>query len=107
MPQNLGAIPPGWIGGFAQSNPAFAYPNPNLTSLPLLGNMDNIKLLQRQTGGVLARVQLGASAGRREIPDTPPLQREYAVGCLRPPEFPAETRALVRNALLVLHLPTR
>jgi len=48
MPQNLGAIPPGWIGGFAQSNPAFAYPNPNLTSLPLLDNMDNIKLLQRQ-----------------------------------------------------------
>ena len=48
MPEKLGAIPPGWIGGFAQSNPAFSYPNPNLTSLPLLGNMDNIKLLQRQ-----------------------------------------------------------
>lgn len=44
----FGAIPPGWIGGFAQSNPAFAYPNPNLSSLPLLGNMDNIDLLQRQ-----------------------------------------------------------
>ncbi|HZZ26195.1 MAG TPA: hypothetical protein VFE60_28200 [Roseiarcus sp.] len=48
MPERLGAIPPGWIGGFAQSNPAFSYPDPNLTSLPLLGNMDNIKLLQRQ-----------------------------------------------------------
>jgi hypothetical protein len=48
MPEKLGAIPPGWIGGFAQSNPAFSYPDPNLTSLPLLGNMDNIKLLQRQ-----------------------------------------------------------
>jgi hypothetical protein len=42
------AVPPGWIGGFAQSNPAFAYPDPNLSSLPLLGNMDNIDLLQRQ-----------------------------------------------------------
>ena len=33
---------PGWIGGFSSSNPAFAYPNPNLKSLPMLGNMDNI-----------------------------------------------------------------
>jgi hypothetical protein len=40
--------PPGWVGGFAQSNPAFAYPDPNLSSLRLLGNMDNIDLLQRQ-----------------------------------------------------------
>jgi hypothetical protein len=46
--KNLGAIPPGWIGGFAQSNPAFAYPDPNLSSLPLLGNLDNIDRLQRQ-----------------------------------------------------------
>lgn len=42
------AVPPGWVGGFAQSNPAFAYPDPDLASLPLLGNMDNIDLLQRQ-----------------------------------------------------------
>jgi hypothetical protein len=42
------SIPPGWVGGFAESNPAFAYPEPNLTSLPMLGNMDNILLLQRQ-----------------------------------------------------------
>jgi hypothetical protein len=42
------AIPPGWIGGFAQSNPAFAYPDPNLSSLPMLENMANIDLLQRQ-----------------------------------------------------------
>ncbi|HLA64586.1 MAG TPA: hypothetical protein VK610_09185 [Rhodothermales bacterium] len=41
-------IPPGWVGGFAESNPAFAYPKPNLSSLPMLGNMDNIVLLQRQ-----------------------------------------------------------
>lgn len=37
-----------WVGGFAQSNPAFAYPNPDLSSLPLLGNMDNIDKLDRQ-----------------------------------------------------------
>ncbi|MGH1383843.1 hypothetical protein [Kordia sp.] len=43
-------IPPGWKGGFAQSNPAFAYPNPDLSSLPMLDNMDNIDLLQRQQG---------------------------------------------------------
>lgn len=42
------SIPSGWVGGFAQSNPAFAYPDPNLSSLPMLGNMDNIVLLQRQ-----------------------------------------------------------
>ena len=39
---------PGWIGGFAQSNPAFAYPDPNLSSLPVLGNLDNIPKIQRQ-----------------------------------------------------------
>lgn len=38
----------GWIGGFAQSNPAFAYPDPDLSSLPLLDNKDNINLLDRQ-----------------------------------------------------------
>src|SRR5689334_2007954 len=44
----LGGPEGGWIGGFAQSNPAFAYPDPDLTSLPLLDNMDNIDLLDRQ-----------------------------------------------------------
>ncbi len=51
--RNVGTGPtpdPSWIGGFAQSNPAFAYPNPDLSSLPLLDNMDNIQLLQRQQG---------------------------------------------------------
>lgn len=38
----------GWVGGFAQSNPAFAYPNPDLSSLPLSDNRDNIHLLDRQ-----------------------------------------------------------
>jgi hypothetical protein len=48
--QNTGAVPPGWVGGFAQSNPAFAYPDPDLSSLPMLDNMANIDLLQRQQG---------------------------------------------------------
>lgn len=38
----------GWIGGFEESNPAFQYPNPNLSSLPMLDNMANIPKLQRQ-----------------------------------------------------------
>ena len=41
-------VPPGWIGGFAESNPAFAYPNPDLFSLEMLDNMANINKLQRQ-----------------------------------------------------------
>jgi hypothetical protein len=50
MPQqDKSDVVPGWIGGFAQSNPAFGYhPDPNLSSLPMLENMANIKLLQRQ-----------------------------------------------------------
>jgi len=39
---------PGWVGGFAQSNPAFSYPTPDLSSLPMLDNLANIGLLQRQ-----------------------------------------------------------
>ncbi|WP_191992974.1 hypothetical protein [Sphingomonas parva] len=39
---------PGWKGGFSTSNPSFAYPDPNLSSLPMLDNMANINLLQRQ-----------------------------------------------------------
>lgn len=38
----------GWIGGFSTSNPEFAYPTPNLSSLPMLDNLVNIPLLQRQ-----------------------------------------------------------
>ena len=38
----------GWNGTFEQSNPAFAYPNPNLTSLPMYDNMANIPKLKRQ-----------------------------------------------------------
>lgn len=41
-------IPPGWKGGFAQSDPAFAYPDPDLSSLKMLPNMANIGKLQRQ-----------------------------------------------------------
>lgn len=47
-PADQATIPPGWIGGFAESNPAFAYPNPDLSSLPMLDNMVNIDKLQRQ-----------------------------------------------------------
>lgn len=39
---------PGWVGGFAQSNPSFAYPTPDLSSLPVTGNRDNIPKLVRQ-----------------------------------------------------------
>ncbi|MCW9708431.1 hypothetical protein [Fodinibius salsisoli] len=45
---NLSVVPPGWEGGFAESNSDFAYPNPDLSSLPMLCNMANINLLQRQ-----------------------------------------------------------
>lgn len=41
-------VVPGWVGGFEESNPVFTYPNPNLSALPMLDNMDNIDLLQRQ-----------------------------------------------------------
>ncbi len=39
---------PGWVGGFEESNSQFAYPDPNLTALPMLDNMANIDKLQRQ-----------------------------------------------------------
>lgn len=46
----LGAIPDGWVGGFPESNPAYAYPQlePDLSDLPILDNMANIDLLTRQ-----------------------------------------------------------
>lgn len=49
-PNQPSEIPPGWTGGFAKSKTAFAYPNPDLTSLPMLDNMANLKLLKRQQG---------------------------------------------------------
>lgn len=48
MSNQKSSVPSGWIGGFAQSNPAFAYPNPDLSSLPMLCNMDNIPRITRQ-----------------------------------------------------------
>ncbi|MBP0022160.1 MAG: hypothetical protein J7647_31965 [Cyanobacteria bacterium SBLK] len=48
MPAGNENVPPGWIGGFAESNPAFAYPDPNLKSLPMLDNMANIRRIKRQ-----------------------------------------------------------
>jgi len=39
---------PGWVGGFEESNPDFAYPKPDLSSLKMLDNLANINLLDRQ-----------------------------------------------------------
>ena len=39
---------PGWVGGFAQSDPDFAFPNPDLSSLDMEKNRTNIDKLQRQ-----------------------------------------------------------
>jgi hypothetical protein len=39
---------PGWTGGFWKTNPKFAYPDPDLSPLPMLDNMANIRLLKRQ-----------------------------------------------------------
>lgn len=38
----------GWVGGFKETNPAFNYPTPDLSSLEVLDNLANIPLLQRQ-----------------------------------------------------------
>ncbi len=38
----------GWVGGFSQSNPDFAYPSPNLSALVMEKNRTNIDKLQRQ-----------------------------------------------------------
>lgn len=43
-------IPDGWIGGFPPSGSSMLYPTRDLSSLPMLGNMDNINFLQRQLG---------------------------------------------------------
>lgn len=37
-----------WIGGFAESDPDFAYPHPDLSSIPFYCNMDHIKYITRQ-----------------------------------------------------------
>ena len=48
---NKEQIPTGWQGGFpSKSQKQMLYPTTDLTSLPMLGNMDNINLLQRQWG---------------------------------------------------------
>lgn len=38
----------GWVGGFMESDPKFAYPHPDLHELPMLDNLENIDLLERQ-----------------------------------------------------------
>jgi hypothetical protein len=47
-PNQNSNVPEGWIGGFAESNPRFAYPDPDLNSLPMLDNMANIPRIKRQ-----------------------------------------------------------
>jgi hypothetical protein len=42
------SLPDGWVGGFSTSQPEFAYPTPDLSCLPVLGNLDNIDKLERQ-----------------------------------------------------------
>ena len=42
------SLPGGWAGGFRESNPAFRYPTLDLSSIPLLDNMDNIDKITRQ-----------------------------------------------------------
>lgn len=43
-------IPIGWVGGFPPAGSPMLYPTRDLSSLPMLGNMDNINFLQRQLG---------------------------------------------------------
>lgn len=38
---------PGWKGGFAESNPEFAYPHPNINSVKITDNLANIDQLTR------------------------------------------------------------
>lgn len=46
--QNNDVPPPGWQGGYEESNPAFAYPDPDLSSIMMKSNLAHINLLQRQ-----------------------------------------------------------
>ncbi|WP_264524778.1 hypothetical protein [Flavobacterium sp. N502536] len=43
-------IPIGWVGGFPPAGSPMLYPTRDLSSLPMLSNMDNISFLQRQLG---------------------------------------------------------
>src|SRR5215208_6199628 len=63
-------VPPGWIGGFDKTNPKFAYPDPDLSSLPLYDNLANIDKLQRQ------QKVLWPEFSWLTVPDLPPPVRE-------------------------------
>jgi len=39
---------PGWVGGFIEVHPEMNYPKPDLSSLDLTDNMDNISKITRQ-----------------------------------------------------------
>ena len=60
------SIPEGWLGGFAESKPAFAYPTPDLSSLDLLDNLDNIHLLQRQQAVLWPEFSWETEPGNRD-----------------------------------------
>jgi len=49
-PSALKDIPDGYVGGFAQSQPQYAYPqlDPDLSDIEIMDNMDNIDKLTRQ-----------------------------------------------------------
>lgn len=59
-------IPAGWAGGFAESNKKFAYPTPDLGLLPVLKNMDNINLLERQQAVLWPEFSWESEPGNRD-----------------------------------------
>jgi hypothetical protein len=59
-------IPAGWIGGFAESDKRFAYPTPDLRSLDMLKNMDNIDLLERQQAVLWPEFSWESEPGRSD-----------------------------------------
>jgi hypothetical protein len=59
-------IPPGWVGGFAESSDKFAYPTPDLRSLPMLKNMANINLLERQQAVLWPEFSWESEPGHRD-----------------------------------------
>ena len=64
--QIMTSDPNTWIGGFSQSNPAFAYPNPDLSSLPMLDNMANIKSLRRQQAAIWPEFSWESQKGEKD-----------------------------------------
>ena len=55
-------IPDGWVGGFREANPEMSYPQltPNLSSLPIEGNLANIDKLRSATAVIVVAGMDGA-----------------------------------------------